>query len=314
MKIFALLTLFFVGPLFAASYLSPTDRFRLVYEFEVPPLKEGQRGQIWVPIASSDNYQKVTVTSVSDVAALSQTSETQFHNQAKHLSFTKADEKKRFSITYDVVRQEKGAYPNTDTDIPRYLRSEPMVPLNARFKKIAAEVTAGKKTTADKGRAIYDYVLSVMKYDKSGSGWGRGDAVYACDSKTGNCTDFHALFIAIARSAKIPSRFAIGFTIPTDKNSGAIDGYHCWAEFLADGKWIPVDISEAWKHPEEREYYFGHHPANRIEISRGRELRFSPFANQAPINFMVHPYLEIDGKAGKFTGTYSFSRTPADRM
>jgi len=52
-----------------------------------------------------------------------------------------------------------------------------------------------------------------MRYDKSGIGWGRGDAVYACDAKTGNCSDFHSYFIALARSIGIPARFAIGATI-----------------------------------------------------------------------------------------------------
>lgn len=147
-----------------------------------------------------------------------------------------------------------------------------------------------------------------MKYDKSGTGWGRGDAVYACDSKTGNCTDFHALFIAIARSAGIPARFAVGFTIPPAKDDGVIEGYHCWAEFLADGKWVPVDISEASKAPETKNYYFGHHPANRFEMSRGRFFVVNPKSSEGPINFLVHPYLEIDGKAGKFSGNYSFKR------
>ncbi|WP_332910143.1 transglutaminase-like domain-containing protein [Algoriphagus boritolerans] len=67
--------------------------------------------------------------------------------------------------------------------------------------------------------------------------FGRGDSNYACDSKTGNCTEFHSFFISLARSVNIPARFAIGASIPSDRNEGGIDGYHCWAEFYADGKW-----------------------------------------------------------------------------
>jgi transglutaminase-like putative cysteine protease len=44
-----------------------------------------------------------------------------------------------------------------------------------------------------------------MRYDKTGTGWGRGDVLYACDAKKGNCTDFHSLFIAMARSQGIPA-------------------------------------------------------------------------------------------------------------
>jgi transglutaminase-like putative cysteine protease len=147
-----------------------------------------------------------------------------------------------------------------------------------------------------------------MKYDKSGTGWGRGDAVYACDARAGNCSDFHAYFIALARSIGIPARFAIGVTIPANKDEGTIEGYHCWAEFLADGKWIPVDISEASKHPELAEYYFGHHPANRFELSVGRDLIVHPAPISSPINFLIYPVLEVDGKVVKAQTQFTFRR------
>jgi transglutaminase superfamily protein len=60
----------------------------------------------------------------------------------------------------------------------------------------SAEVSANlqKKGVSpyQQARVIYEYVTSVMKYDKTGKGWGRGDAVYACDIRRGNCTDFHS--------------------------------------------------------------------------------------------------------------------------
>ena len=223
--------------------------------------------------------------------------------------FGPADSDKKITLEYEAQRLEKSDYANQEKNLKTYLESEPLVPLDDRFKKLASEITQSRKTDLEKGRAIYDYVLSVMKYDKSGTGWGRGDAFYACDAKKGNCTDFHALFIAIARSAKIPSSFMVGFTIPTDKDEGEIEGYHCWAEFLADGKWIPVDISEAWKNPSAKEYYFGHHPANRFEMTRGRQLTFDPMPNGGAINFLVHPYIEVDGKSLKAQTNYSFIRT-----
>ena len=53
-----------------------------------------------------------------------------------------------------------------------------------------------------------------MRYDKTGTGWGRGDALWACDAKRGNCTDFHSPFIGMRRADGIPARFDIGFTQP----------------------------------------------------------------------------------------------------
>src|SRR3712207_7840796 len=40
--------------------------------------------------------------------------------------------------------------------------------------------------------------------------------------------------------------------------------YHCWAAFAPAGRgWVPVDISEADKHPEMTDYYFGNLTADR---------------------------------------------------
>jgi transglutaminase-like putative cysteine protease len=136
-----------------------------------------------------------------------------------------------------------------------------------------------------------------MKYDKTGTGWGRGDVLYACDAHKGNCTDFHSLFISMVRSQDIPARFEIGFPLPADQHSTEIAGYHCWAEFFEPKHgWIPVDISEAWKHPEKKDYFFGAHDANRVQFSIGRDLELSPKQDGPPLNYFVYPYVELEGK------------------
>src|SRR5580692_5060990 len=80
------------------------------------------------------------------------------------------------------------------------LQPDTLVPITGLPAELAAKVTQGKTQPLDKARAIYDYVFTTLKYDKTGTGWGRGDVLYACDAKKGNCTDFHSLFIAMARS------------------------------------------------------------------------------------------------------------------
>ncbi len=147
-----------------------------------------------------------------------------------------------------------------------------------------------------KAHLIYDYVFRTMRYDKSGAGWGRGDSLWACDSKRGNCTDFHSLFASMARSQGVPVRFAIGFLLPAAKHEGSIPGYHCWADFYADNAWIPVDISEAWKDQSKKDYFFGAHDENRVQFSVGRDIRLNPAQAGEPLNYFVYPYVESDGK------------------
>jgi hypothetical protein len=69
-----------------------------------------------------------------------------------------------------------------------------------------------------------------------------------------------------------------------------------------------VDISEGDKYSALATYYFGHHPANRIELSRGRDLVFEPGPASGPINFLAYPVLEINGKPTAVKVEFSFKR------
>src|SRR5439155_13718790 len=113
----------------------------------------------------------------------------------------------------------------------------------------------------------------------------------------GNCSDFHSLFISLARSQKIPAKFEIGFPLPARHGAGDIPGYHCWAKFRPEGKgWVPVDISEANKDPKMRDYYFGNLTPDRVAFSTGRDLGLVPRQAGGPLNFFVYPYVEVGGK------------------
>src|SRR5258707_5561276 len=234
-----------------------------------------------------------------------------YHNDICVFYPQPADSGKTIEVRYRVVRKEKAAYSANSAEVARFLRPEKLVPINETFKTLAQKAAAGKTDDLERAKALYDHVIARMRYDKSRTGWGRGDAVYACDVRTGNCRDFHAYFIALSRSINIPARFAIGATIPADKNEVKIEGYHCWAEFLADGQWVPVDISEAWKNPKLADYYSGHNPANRFELTKSRALLVDPEPESGPINFLVYPLLEMNGEVIKPETTFEFRRIGA---
>jgi transglutaminase-like putative cysteine protease len=159
---------------------------------------------------------------------------------------------------------------------------------------------AGRELPKDQlaiGRVLYDVVNNHMRYSKEGVGWGQGDVEWACDSRYGNCSDFHSLFISLARSQKIPAKFEIGFPLPEKRGEGEIAGYHCWAKFKPRSNgWVPVDISEASKNPKLREYYFGNLTEDRVTFSVGRDLVLVPEQDGPPLNFFIYPYVEVAGK------------------
>ena len=284
-----------------------SDEFEFVYRVKLPEINGDAR--LWIPLAKTDAFQTVANEEISIPIKWEKVRDRDYGNDICVLHPQSADSGKTIELRYRVVRREKSPYPANGEDPARYLRPEKLVPINETFKTLAEQAIAGKGNDLERAKALYNHVLGRMRYDKSGAGWGRGDAVYACDARTGNCSDFHAYFIALARSIGIPARFAIGATIPADKNEGAIEGYHCWAEFFADGRWVPVDISEGWKNPKLAEYYFGHNPANRFELTKGRDLIVDPAPATGAINFLAYPLLEIDGKIVKTETSFSFRRT-----
>lgn len=286
-----------------------SDEFEFVYRVKLPEIKG--EANLWIPLAKTDAFQTVTQEKTSIPIKWEKVHDRDYDNDICILHPQSSDSGKTIELRYLVIRKEKAAYSAKGEDPARFLQPEKLVPVNETFKTLAQQATAGKKDDLERAKALYDHVLGRMRYDKSGSGWGRGDAMYACDARTGNCTDFHAYFIALARSSGIPSRFAIGATIPADKNEGPIEGYHCWAEFFADGHWVPVDISEAWKNPQLADYYFGHNPANRFELTKGRDLVVDPAPASGPINFLVYPLLEMEGKVVKPETSFTFRRTHA---
>jgi transglutaminase-like putative cysteine protease len=283
------------------------DEFTFTYQIELPEIDNP--AQIWIPLAKTDDWQEVTIRSIDMPVKEQRARELDFGNEILYLQLGPESSNKTISIVYQVKRKEKTAYPDPIGDTLRYLGEAAFLPVNERFMNLADSVVSAKQavTPLTKARALYDYVIETMRYAKQGK-YGTGDATYACDSRSGNCTEFHSLFISLARSTNIPARFAVGAAIPSERNEGGVNGYHCWAEFYAEGKWWPVDISEANKYTSLATYYFGHHPANRIEFSKGRNIKPDPLPASGSINFLAYPVYEVDGQQQLVKTNFSFTR------
>jgi transglutaminase-like putative cysteine protease len=259
---------------------------------------------IWLPVPQTDRHQTIHRLTIDSPVAPTIGREERFGNHCLHVRVASPRGAISTAWTAVVTRRENDGIRERLSDEERALDlgSEPLVPLGGRIRELADLVTAGQATDAAKARAIYNTVTATMRYDKSGTGWGRGDALFACDARRGNCTDFHALAIGMARSAGIPARFAIGLPLPERRSAkeAEVQAYHCWAELYVDGRgWVPIDASEAVKNPAKREYFFGHHDANRLELSRGRNVTLCPAQHGPALNFFVDPYAEVDGRPHK---------------
>ncbi len=170
------------------------------------------------------------------------------------------------------------------------------------------EVTR-RSSRVDPASADHDRAVDNITYKKIGTGWGNGDTFWACSERYGNCTDFHSLFISLARTKDIPARFDMGFPVPEDRPQGNIGGYHCWVNFyLPDTGWFPIDASEAVNYPERRELYFGGQPLDRIHFTTGRDLRLGSGHQDQPLNYFIYPYVEVGGERfeGRIESSFSY--------
>jgi hypothetical protein len=293
-----------------AAHAQKERHFTFHYAFTIKNVEAGKPLRVWIPLAHSDPSQDVHLTAKTGDLPLKKNRDREYGNWMLYGEVSKAGKPEyHFSIDYDVIRREHMVLvngkpaPNLQlakagpVQVARFLQPDKLVPITGLPAQLAAEQTKGAASQLAKARAIYDYVFHTMRYDKSGTGWGHGDTLWACDSKRGNCTDFHSLFISMARSQRIPARFEIGFPIPAGKPSGEIAGYHCWTEFYVNSiGWIPIDISEAWQHQALYDYFFGANDANRVQFSIGRDLTIEPKQGGPPLNYFIYPYVEIAGK------------------
>ena len=259
---------------------------------------------IFLPIATNTPHQQVLSREITASIPGELREEPGYGNLFWHGMVAESD---GAPITVDIrclvrrsgVSASADAAPEADrASLARFLAPNALVPVGGELiDPIADTIAPGEDSPRRIARAVYDYVIDHMVYSKEGAGWGAGNTSWACDARYGNCTDFHALFISLARARGIPARFEIGFPIPMDRSAGRVTGYHCWVNFHLPGAgWIPADASEARKHPGQRDFLFGNLRPDRIRFSVGRDLELGKGHTTGPLNFFIYPHVEVAGK------------------
>jgi len=307
---------------------------RFIYEVQIGPLTGGSEpAHVFVPLAQSDEHQRVfsreITASIPGVLGreeehgnifwhgeLAQPEGETVHVRVEYLVERRPyrrNDLARVSPSAVLSRAEK-------RQVQQYLDEDDLVPVNHPVLAPALAEIRLLASVDDKvrtSRAIYDWLIDNLEYKKVGTGWGNGDAFWACSERYGNCTDFHSLFNALARSSGIPARFEIGFPIPEDRGRGSIEGYHCWAQFFLPGVgWVPVDASEAFNHPDRREEFYGGQGADRIRFTTGRDLKLGPQQRSGPLNYFIYPHVELAGETwvGPIEKKFIYEDVPADEL
>lgn len=207
----------------------------------------------------------------------------------------------------------------------------------------ARQIVGEERNPVMIARKLYDAVLDRIEYhvkdplpdaQKKLQATGTGNARKTYDTCTGNCTDFHSLYTALAVAVDLPTRSVYGsfFKKPLD-GQDKDQSYHCWIEFHAPHLgWVPLDVAvadvfvadfEPNEHSRPRadltvaagyhgpdahlvDYYFGNLEERRVSWHYGRDLVMSPPQAGPPLQWNATGYAEIDGKPAKVQRKLTF--------
>ena len=318
--------------------------FHFTYKVDIKSTR-GQKLELWIPIPQTNEVQTI-LNLIIDTHGLDYSIENENIHGNKYLYVNDVKgiiQKTSVIMNFDVIRKEHKNVIYENVDPTKYLGPYSMVPVDGVFKKIISENKLFKddvfgiydyvfkgmhyakpKSVNDKyynapwlnadatyGMKKVSRDKIVKLYEKSiieGSNYtfGNGNAIYACDIGVGNCTDYHSYFMSLNRTLEIPTRFHMGFSIPLEEE-GKIGGYHCWSDYyVVDEGWYPVDISEADKDPDRKDYFFGTVCENRLEMMVGRDFKLKGCESET-INFFIYPILEVnDEESSLFSKSFTY--------
>lgn len=141
----------------------------------------------------------------------------------------------------------RGAVALTTKQLAAYLTPTPAVQSDDPVLiGVAHQATAGTDDEQAAVRRIFDLVRQRLRYDPNSPAANQG-ALAGYEARSGVCTEFASLFVALARADGIPSRIVNGVILLNAANEPDATGYtrydrHEWAEYYAAGRgWIPVD-------------------------------------------------------------------------
>lgn len=271
--------------------------------------------RLWIPYPVSDRDQVVSDIQLSgNYASAAVYTETENGSPILFARWDKEAQSRKLNLTFRVERKEVShkKYPAKETcrnpaDHQAYLRATRLGPIDGKVKKLAGEITKGKRTVQTKAKAIYDWTCRNMYRDPETRGCGTGDVLSLLEKPGGKCTDTSSVFVALARAAGVPAREIFGLRLSKKPEEDITQYQHCWAEFYLPGYgWVPVDPADVRKamlaeklkmeHPKAqiyKDYFWGSIDQYRLKLSVGRDLMLNPPQSGQVLNTFGYPFAQI---------------------
>jgi transglutaminase-like putative cysteine protease len=207
--------------------------------------------KVWLPLPPSDTVQQVSGSELStfpmDVKPKIGT-EKLYGNRFAYFEFARPEGAqvirhkftiKTWEVRWDLDPKKVARVKQWPAGFDRYLRSEKLVVVDERFRKLARAIVPTRRGGAEDLTAVMAWVNDNLRYDHVDASL-QASALHALEKRHGHCSDYHGFCAALGRALDYPSRVAYGIN-PFPKNSPS----HCKLEaFLPTYGWVPFDVSE----------------------------------------------------------------------
>ncbi len=314
-----------------------TGTFDVEHRISVPVQQGAAQVRVWFPLPRVEDGQTVSDLKIEAPSGWTEASD-DHGNRYVYAAVAAPKEPVVVTTRFRVARAEQRGVlepgqtrPLTDAEKQQHaalLGSDQHVVVDGEIRELAARIRGDETNPLKIARKLYDWTLGNVEYwVKDPSKWKAspvGSSDYCLKNRTGNCTDFHSLWTALARASDIPTRMKYGSLFKPSLDGVDKDAsYHCWPEsWFPNLGWVPNDVAVAdifvapialdANNTEKVtlttangyagadatlvDYYFGNLDARRVTWTLGRDLTMDPKQAGGPVNMNAKGYVEVDGK------------------
>ncbi len=341
MRILCLLAALLIGGSVAQAHEAKRASFDVRHELKVVVPDGAKNLRIWFALPQeSDKFQTITDLQVQSPYPHSFVTDSE-GNRVLFVEVVGPKEKEfKILTTFGISRSEvlndlavsrtRPLTPEERSSMARYLQPNANIVIDGEVRSLAQSIVGDEKNPVLAARKLYDWTLNNIDYwvkdPKNKKASPVGSSRYCLETKTGNCTDFHSLWTALARASGIPTRMVYGAFFKLElAGIDADQSYHCWPEFYAPGiGWVPHDVAVAdlfhGSFPlnddnaklvrlttangftgEDKamvDYLFGNLDERRVTFTWGRDLILGEKSAAGPVNALAKAHVEVDGAVG----------------
>jgi transglutaminase-like putative cysteine protease len=306
---------------------NPWRKFEAVTRIEVTNPTGVTRVWAPVPLADTDYFKRGGDTWTGNAAVARVVKDPRYGADLVYAEWPASEKAPLIEITsrfstrdraVDVSRAPARASREDRAVLARYLEPTRLLPTDGIVLETAQGITRGITSDLDKARAIYEWIVENTFRDPRVKGCGLGDIKTMLETRDlgGKCADLNALFVGLARAARVPARDVYGVRCAESaefkslgKGGDITRAQHCRAEFYAPSHgWVPVDPADVRKVILEeggglpagladpkaqraRAKLFGAWEMNWLAYNYAHDVTL-PGSPEAPVPFLMYPQAE----------------------